>query len=83
MVNCQYCRSFNDFSVYALPRPILEYVREATVLGIATIRGSSHERWRFYSIILLLAAFVGEQYHLNTVPIVVKPPLQLMVFVSS
>ena len=79
--DCHYCRSINDFGLYALPRSLLEYVREASVLGLVTIRGSHHGRWRLYSIIVLFAAFAGEMYHLNTVPIIVKPPLKMMIFV--
>lgn len=81
--SCHYCRSYDDFALYALPRPVLEYIREATVLGLVTIRGSNHERWRLYGILVLVAFLIGEVYYSSTVRISVKPPVETKIFVGA
>lgn len=53
----------------AFPRPLLEYVREAFIVGLLTTRGSGHESRRSLSIALLISLAIGEAYWLYTVPI--------------
>ncbi|ETW75771.1 hypothetical protein HETIRDRAFT_240748, partial [Heterobasidion irregulare TC 32-1] len=67
--SCDYCHSLEDFAMIAFPRPLLEYVREAFVVGLLTTRGSGHESRRSLSIALLISLAIGEAYWLYTVPI--------------
>lgn len=34
LTTCTYCQSFEDFALYALPRPILSYIREIAFVGV-------------------------------------------------
>jgi hypothetical protein len=34
LASCTYCQSFDDFALYALPRPLLAYIREAAFIGV-------------------------------------------------
>ena len=34
LTSCSYCRSFNDYALYALPSALLEYVREIGFIGV-------------------------------------------------
>jgi len=34
LVACTYCQSFDDFALYALPRPLLAYIREIAFIGV-------------------------------------------------
>ena len=45
------------------------YVVEGAVIGLITIKGSGHERWRTYAIGLLVGAFIFEGYTLNTLDV--------------
>ncbi|TDL22068.1 hypothetical protein BD410DRAFT_866167 [Rickenella mellea] len=60
--DCIYCHTPNDFALYALPRPLLEYVRELAVVGLVTIRGSGRERWRPWGLGAVLGAAGVEAY---------------------
>ena len=51
---------------YALARPLLEYVIEAAVIGIATIRGTGRERYRYWSLVGFSAAAIAEAYYVLT-----------------
>jgi hypothetical protein len=34
IATCTYCQSFDDFALYALPRPLLAYAREMAFIGV-------------------------------------------------
>lgn len=34
LATCTYCKSFDDFALYALPRPLLAYIREIAFMGV-------------------------------------------------
>jgi hypothetical protein len=34
VATCAYCQSFDDFALYALPRPLLAYIREMAFIGV-------------------------------------------------
>ena len=36
LTTCSYCQSFNDFALYALPTPLLEYIREIAFIGVCS-----------------------------------------------
>lgn len=63
---CEHCTTFYDFVLYALPRPLLEYAREAAVVGVVTIRGSVRERWRPWGLGILGLSAALEAYLLMT-----------------
>jgi hypothetical protein len=35
VATCDYCYEFVDFACYAMPRPILSYIREAAFIGVS------------------------------------------------
>jgi hypothetical protein len=71
--DCEYCRTADDFAIHALPRPLLQYVREAAIVGLVTARGTQRGRWRLWGIWSLLAAAVLEAYWIATVSIKISP----------
>ncbi|THH18842.1 hypothetical protein EW146_g2201 [Bondarzewia mesenterica] len=54
--SCEYCQSLNDFAIHSIPRPLLEYVREAFLIGLVTTHGSARERRRMFAVALLACA---------------------------
>lgn len=46
VLRCDYCHSFGDFGLFAMPRIALEYVRTLVVLGLMTLPGSGKRSWR-------------------------------------
>ncbi|KAI0690996.1 hypothetical protein C8T65DRAFT_670963 [Cerioporus squamosus] len=67
--DCEHCTTFDEYAIFAAPRIALGYVKEAAVVGLVTIRGSGHERWRTYTIAALVGAFILEGYKLGTTPV--------------
>lgn len=47
VTRCDYCHSFGDFGLFAVPRIALEYVRTLWVLGLMTLPGSGKRSWRY------------------------------------
>ncbi|CAL1708605.1 unnamed protein product [Somion occarium] len=60
--DCEHCTTFDEYSLYALPWPLLEYIREAAVIGLLTIQGSGRERWRTYGVAAVVIAAILEGY---------------------
>ena len=50
----------DDYMLCALARPLLEYVREAAVVGIVTLRGTGHEHLRYWALLATMTAAVAE-----------------------
>ncbi|KAJ6491255.1 hypothetical protein C8R47DRAFT_1045038 [Mycena vitilis] len=69
VATCDYCLSFEEFGMYALPRALLSYIWEATVIGIVTIYNSGRERCRTLAVAAVAAAFCLEAYYISTVTI--------------
>ncbi|KAI0765416.1 hypothetical protein C8Q74DRAFT_1288215 [Fomes fomentarius] len=67
--DCEHCTTFDEYAIFAAPRIALGYVKQGIIIGLVTIRGSGHERWRTYAVGLLVGAFIFEGYTLNTTPI--------------
>ncbi|EGN92504.1 hypothetical protein SERLA73DRAFT_99156, partial [Serpula lacrymans var. lacrymans S7.3] len=59
---CQHCSSSADYALFALPRPLLAYIRSAAVISFVTTRGMGKERWRTYALTALLCAALVEAY---------------------
>ena len=60
--DCEHCTVYDDFAFYALPGPLMEYIREIALLGVLTITGSHRERWRTYAVAGMVCAAVLEGY---------------------
>ncbi|GBE89129.1 hypothetical protein SCP_1501340 [Sparassis crispa] len=67
--DCEHCKTFDEYALFALPRALLEYIRETVILGLLTITGSDRERWRTYTVGALLGAAIIEGYWILTAPI--------------
>ncbi|KAI9061624.1 hypothetical protein FKP32DRAFT_1575796 [Trametes sanguinea] len=67
--DCEYCSTFDEYLIFAIPRIALGYVKTAAVVGLVTIKGSGHERMRTWSVSLIVAAFIMEGYWIATTPI--------------
>ncbi|KAG5652502.1 hypothetical protein H0H81_004815 [Sphagnurus paluster] len=68
LATCTYCQSFEDFAMYALPRPLISYIREIAFVGLITTSR------RKAATTALFFIFVAEFYWLLTVDI--KIPLR-------
>ncbi|KAJ7201599.1 hypothetical protein GGX14DRAFT_655469 [Mycena pura] len=66
---CDYCRSFNEFGMFALPQALLSYIWAATVIGIITVNYSGRERYRTLAVAAVAGAFCLEAYYIATAPI--------------
>ncbi|KAL0070144.1 hypothetical protein AAF712_002633 [Marasmius tenuissimus] len=66
---CDFCWTFFDFALYTGTGVVLEYLREAAILGLITIRSTSLERYRSFAIGLLVTVAAGEAYWISTVGI--------------
>ncbi|KAJ6606687.1 hypothetical protein B0H10DRAFT_2075222 [Mycena sp. CBHHK59/15] len=47
---CDYCLSFEEFGLFALPRTLISYIRETAVVGLVTISSSGRERYRTLAV---------------------------------
>jgi len=63
---CEHCNTFDEYALFVLPRALREYLREAVLVGLLTMTGSMHERWRIYAMGALVAAAVAEGYFILT-----------------
>ncbi|KAF9057172.1 hypothetical protein BJ165DRAFT_13310 [Panaeolus papilionaceus] len=66
--SCAYCHSFEDFALYALPGPLVQYIREIAFVGMLTLPKSDAEHFRPLGLGALLAALLTEFYWTLTVP---------------
>ncbi|KAJ7753787.1 hypothetical protein B0H16DRAFT_1222469, partial [Mycena metata] len=67
--SCDYCLSFDEFALFALPGALISYLCAAAVIGIVTINTSGRERYRTLAVSAVAGAFVLEAYYIITVPI--------------
>lgn len=81
--DCEYCHTYDEYALYALPRPLLEYIRETAVVGFLTINGSYKERWRMYAIGAIVCAAVSEGYWVSTVQVKIPRNGMGVVMVSA
>lgn len=70
---CEHCKTFDDYALFALPRALAEYVCEVAIIGLLTIHGTGRERWRTYIVGALICAAVTEAYWLITATVDVPP----------
>lgn len=66
---CEHCHSFLDYALFAIPRPLLEYVRSAAVVGFVTMRETGREWARRWALCALVLAAAVEAYMLATVEV--------------
>ncbi|KAJ4468842.1 hypothetical protein J3R30DRAFT_1612643 [Lentinula aciculospora] len=62
IATCEYCTSWDDFSLYVLPGALWEYICEAVIMGALTLRGTRHAQHRSISIGAVVAAAMLETY---------------------
>ncbi|KAJ7732201.1 hypothetical protein B0H14DRAFT_2409325, partial [Mycena olivaceomarginata] len=67
--NCDYCLSFNEFAMFALPSALLSYIWAAAAIGLVTIVNSGRERYRTLAVAAVAGAFCVEAYYIVTVSI--------------
>jgi hypothetical protein len=72
IMDCLYCHSFYEHALFALPTPLLQYIRTTFVIGLLTIRGSHRERWRSWGVAAVVGAAVCEGWWVSTVTIALK-----------
>ncbi|KAF9001157.1 hypothetical protein BDQ17DRAFT_1244802 [Cyathus striatus] len=73
LATCEYCLTYEDFAVYALPRPLLSYVRELAVVGIVSLDMNNRAHLRGFGVGTLIVAALAEIYYLATSPINIPP----------
>ncbi|KAF5356531.1 hypothetical protein D9758_008245 [Tetrapyrgos nigripes] len=64
--SCEFCSTFNDFALYAFAGPFLSYIREIGLVGLVTLKGTRHERYRTFGVGVLIASILAEGYLINT-----------------
>jgi len=69
---CLYCQSFNDFALYALPTPLLEYIGEIGFIGVLTLPTSSKAHLRPLGLGSLIVLLMFEVYNILTVPFAIS-----------
>ncbi len=67
--DCEYCTKSDEYAIYAFPGPLLQYIREALVVGLLTINGSFRDKWRTYSLAAIVCAAIVEGYWTMTAEI--------------
>ncbi|KAJ7512420.1 hypothetical protein B0H11DRAFT_481128 [Mycena galericulata] len=67
--SCDYCRSWEDFGMFALPGALLSYIWETAVIGLVTIKNSGRERYRTLAVATVAGAFCLEAYFISSEPI--------------
>ncbi|KAJ6469422.1 hypothetical protein C8R45DRAFT_1016971 [Mycena sanguinolenta] len=66
---CDYCLSFDEFGMFALPRAMLSYICATAVIGLVTIVNSGRERYRTFAVAAVAGAFCLEAYYIATISI--------------
>ncbi|KAJ7089191.1 hypothetical protein B0H15DRAFT_839823 [Mycena belliarum] len=66
---CDFCLSFDDFGLFALPRVLLSYITATAVIGLVTIANSGHERYRTLAVAVVAGAFCLEAYYISSATI--------------
>jgi hypothetical protein len=69
--------------MFALPGPLLQYVREAAVIGVVTLRDSHRGHWRGVGILLLIAACLVEALYILQAQIIIPRDGKGTFFVRS
>ncbi|TFK28543.1 hypothetical protein FA15DRAFT_665247 [Coprinopsis marcescibilis] len=73
VAGCDYCQSFWDFALLALPRPLLSYVREIAFIGALTLPGTPRSHLRALGLGILMLSALAEAYFTLTTPIALSP----------
>ncbi|KAK7059738.1 hypothetical protein R3P38DRAFT_2837552 [Favolaschia claudopus] len=66
---CDYCLSFDEFGLFAVPRALISYIFEVAVIGLVTVMNSGRERYRTIAVAIVAGAFCVEAYYIMTVSI--------------
>lgn len=68
LFSCEHCQTFEDYALFAFPRPALAYLREIAFVGLLTLEKLNRSHLRPLGVGILVAAFVTETYLLATAP---------------
>jgi len=68
---CEWCATFTEYAVHTVTATVLSYIKEAALLGVATIRGTNRETWRSTVISVLMLACIVDVYWMLTVRITI------------
>ncbi|KAI0790462.1 hypothetical protein C8Q75DRAFT_717009 [Abortiporus biennis] len=71
--DCEYCKTYDEYAFFVLPGILLQYIREAAMIGFITIQGSYRERWRMYAVAILVCVAFFEGYFIATAQIKIPP----------
>ncbi|EJD54844.1 hypothetical protein AURDEDRAFT_110298 [Auricularia subglabra TFB-10046 SS5] len=66
---CEHCATPDEYQLVALPRPVLEFVREALFAGLLTSRALHKRHWRPWAVGVLAVFLLFERYVLATIHI--------------
>ena len=66
-----HCKTADQYALFALAAPLMQYIREAVFVGLLTVENSGRSRWRTAAVVLLVAAFLAEAYTAATAPVVI------------
>ncbi|EAU82813.1 hypothetical protein CC1G_11330 [Coprinopsis cinerea okayama7 len=73
IAGCDYCQSFGDYALLALPRPLLAYIREMAFVGVLTLPGSPKSHLRPLGLATLMLSALAEAYFILSATISIKP----------
>ncbi|KAE9396464.1 hypothetical protein BT96DRAFT_884754 [Gymnopus androsaceus JB14] len=75
IATCEYCSSWDDFALFALPGALWEYLRETLIMGALTLKGTRHSQHRTLGVGALCAAAMFEAYLILTATISIPKEL--------
>lgn len=67
--DCIFCKTTEDYALFAVVGPLLQYIREAFIMGLLTVENGGRSQWRMAAMVSLVVAFIGEVYTAATAPI--------------
>lgn len=67
--DCTHCKTTDQYALFALPGPALQYILEAVLVALLTVERNGRTRWRTIGIVAVGAAALGEAYLALTVKI--------------
>ena len=69
--DCIQCKTSDQYALFAIPGPLLQYIREAILVGFLTVEYSGRSRWRMLGVVALVAAFLAEAYTALAAPVTI------------
>lgn len=66
-----HCKTSDQYALFAIPGPLLQYIREGIFVGFLTVEYSGRSRWRTLGLVVVVAAFLAEAYTVLSVPVTI------------